>query len=61
MPYPTLRIATGSKPVCRLSGEQARGGRAQLGKARVELLEDISLDVSRWLALKNTWYPHTVQ
>ena len=56
VPYPTIHIATERKSVYELA--RRRKPDVQSGSKRdagVELPDDISLDISRWLALKQEW------
>ena len=56
IPYDTLHIATARKSVYALAQQRApqvqRGSKAAAG---VDLPDDISLDISRWQALKAAW------
>lgn len=56
IPYTTLHIATERKSVYELARRRkpdVKGG--SKAEAKVDLPEDISLDISRWQALKQSW------
>lgn len=56
VPYDTLHVATERKSVYELALRRAPSvERASKASAGVNLPDDISLDVSRWLALKARW------
>lgn len=62
IPYNTLHIATERKSVFELARRTRPDVRpASRQEAGVSLPADVSLDVSKWQALKGVWHLHTVQ
>ncbi len=56
IPYRTLHIATERKSVYELARRRKPDVKGGLkAEAKVDLPEDISLDISRWQTLKQSW------